>query len=494
MSLTNRNFICSRTAEAFLRDQKSHVKLLKGCVGSGKSSACIIHIYMSAMNMPRGKDGIRRSRWAITRSTYSQLKTTTIKTWQEWFPSDVFGKIKADSPMSHHIKHDDIDLEVLFMPLENEQDIERLKSLELTGCYINEVQFIEDFTIITTAIERTSRYPGKILGGGLGQHLLIMDCNPPSTNHWIYRLFEVERPESWACYNMPSALIKDSSGNWMNNPEADFIDYMENKNYWLDATVGASEEYINVSLCGKYGITEAGRAVHPEYNDQFHYTNRLIQANDQVEIGLGWDFGNTPACAVIQMFPDGQIVTLYEFWTDYMSVRDFAANIVIPQLDRLFPFWRNNYVSRHDPAGQSMNADGGTCQSILREVGIISMPADSNSSQFRRDAAKYFLTRLCGGKPGIVLTSNCPQLREGLMGKFKYDLIKSSMLQETKYYQEKPLKNMHSHICEAWEYILTYYASNIKNKDNDKSDEIVKSFSNHFNKINRLRSMVWQQQ
>ena len=209
---------------------------------------------------------------------------------------------------------------------------------------------------------------------------------------------------------------------------------------------------------GEYGVLEDGRAIHPEYNDSIHYLNNKIIAAEDVEIGLGWDFGNTPACAVVQLMPNGQLVVIDEFWTEYMSLRDFAGNIVVPQLDKKYPWWRGNYISYHDPSGTSMNEMGGNSGSILEESGVTSYPAASNKPVLRRDALKYFLTRMPGGVPSFLLSSNTQMIREGLMGKFKYKLIKSTSMSDEKGYEDKPDKNMHSHICESLEYIAMAYA------------------------------------
>lgn len=455
----NRNYIANRTTSAFLADNTSVVKMLFGCVGSGKSSACCVHIYQTAMQMPRGYDGVRRCKWAVIRKTYSQLKTTTIRTWCEWFPPSVFGEPKGDSPMTQTIKTADFELEVIFLAIENLSDIDRLKSLEVTGIYVNEAQFFGSDELLSVFRERTDRYPSGMNGGKLGRKLVIMDCNPPSSRHWIYRIFEKEKPEGFTIFKMPPALIKDSNNKWMNNPEADFIGQLGegSDNYWLDLANGASDEYISVNLCGNYGVLEDGLAVHSEYNDQLHYSRIKVTANPIVEIGLGWDFGLTPACAVGQLDINGQFIILHEFWTEHMSFRAFIENIVIPELDRMFPFWRTNYISVHDPADSKGN-EGNTNQQIMRELGISSYPADSNALAFRRDALKYFLTRLTDGKPGFLLNENCQMIREGLMGKFKYPLIQSTALSEEKRYQEKPIKNIYSHICEATEYLATKYA------------------------------------
>ncbi len=65
---------------------------IRGPVGSGKSVACCVEVFRRALMQNKGPDGIRKSRWAIIRNTNPQLRTTTIKTWLDWFPEDQWGK------------------------------------------------------------------------------------------------------------------------------------------------------------------------------------------------------------------------------------------------------------------------------------------------------------------------------------------------------------------------------------------------------------------
>lgn len=488
-----RNFKSNDTSQLFLQDDVNDVILFFGCIGSGKSSACMIKIFLLAHKIPPGYDGIRRSRWAIIRRTRPQLESTTIKTWLDWFPESVFGKVKQKSPFVHKIIMGKVEIEVLFLAVETSADVQKVKSLEVTGIFINEVQFFCDFQLILAIRDRTNRFPTSVHGGGFKRNLLLMDCNPPSTSHWIYRVFEKEKPDNWKIYKMPPALIKNNKGCWITNPNADFITQHPDPEYWLKLVPGSTEEHIKVSFCGEYGVLEDGRAVHTEYNDLLHYSSSPICANENVEIGLGWDFGNTPACIVVQLMPDGQLVVLDEFWTEYMSVREFSSNIVLPFLDRLYPFWRKNYISVHDPSGDSMTPDGGACQLILREMGIISIGAQSNAAQFRRDGLKYFLTKMSSGNPSFRLSEKCFLLREGLMGKFKYQLIRSTAFRGDPDYQEKPLKNIWSHSCEALEYICTHYASNKKTENIARSTkEIASDFFQDFQKTSKLRGAAWQ--
>ena len=61
---------------------------IRGPVGSGKSVACCVEVFRRALSRIKNDEGIRKSRWAIIRNTNPQLRTTTIKTWLDWFPEN----------------------------------------------------------------------------------------------------------------------------------------------------------------------------------------------------------------------------------------------------------------------------------------------------------------------------------------------------------------------------------------------------------------------
>jgi hypothetical protein len=62
------------------------VRGVRGPIGSGKSVGCCWEIWTRALEQRKSPDGIRRSRWLVTRNTYGELTSTTIKTWLDWFP------------------------------------------------------------------------------------------------------------------------------------------------------------------------------------------------------------------------------------------------------------------------------------------------------------------------------------------------------------------------------------------------------------------------
>ncbi len=130
------------TLSAFLID-RSPVAIIRGPWGSGTSSACCMRLWQHACEQaPSASDGIRRTRFIVTRESYPQLETTTIKTWQYWFPERLYGKFyTGKKPYLHDIRVGDIHCEVYFSGLDND-DIDDLLSLEPTAWWFNELKAV----------------------------------------------------------------------------------------------------------------------------------------------------------------------------------------------------------------------------------------------------------------------------------------------------------------------------------------------------------------
>jgi hypothetical protein len=77
------NFKASTTSTAFMRCN-ARFRVLCGPFRSGKSVTSIVEIVRRAKEQKPGKDGIRRSRWAVVRNTMPQLRDTTMKSWFDW--------------------------------------------------------------------------------------------------------------------------------------------------------------------------------------------------------------------------------------------------------------------------------------------------------------------------------------------------------------------------------------------------------------------------
>ena len=105
---------------------------IRGPVGSGKSVACSIEIFRRALMQEPDKSGKRKSRWAIIRNTNPQLRTTTIKTWLDWFPENEWGKFAWSVPYTHMITAGDLEMEVIFLALDRPEDVKKLSLIHIS--------------------------------------------------------------------------------------------------------------------------------------------------------------------------------------------------------------------------------------------------------------------------------------------------------------------------------------------------------------------------
>ncbi len=178
----NLDFSTSPTVWKFLQD-KSFVRGIMGPVGSGKSYACAAEIMLKAVSqVPSPRDGIKYSRFVVVRNSYPELRTTTIKTWQELFPENIWGPFRWSPPLTHHIKlpsRDNapgIDCEVIFLALDQPKDVRKLLSMELTGAWVNEARELPK-AVIDGLTHRVGRYPTLSDGGATPWRGIIMDTN-----------------------------------------------------------------------------------------------------------------------------------------------------------------------------------------------------------------------------------------------------------------------------------------------------------------------------
>ena len=85
---------------------------------------------------------------------------TTIAAFLETFPDspkgDGFGWMSWSPPFTYHFRYGDIEADFIFLALEKEDDVKKLRSLEVTGIYFNELQYIP-LSMFTEGLSRTGR-------------------------------------------------------------------------------------------------------------------------------------------------------------------------------------------------------------------------------------------------------------------------------------------------------------------------------------------------
>ena len=411
----------------------SFVRGVMGPVGSGKSTACCWELFRRLQEQEPGPDGIRRSRWAVVRNTYRELSDTTVKTWLDWF-DDVGDFINQD--MAHRIKFADVEAELLFRALDRPADVKKLLSLELTGAWVNEAREVPR-AVIDMLQGRVGRYPSKREGGPtwLG---VIMDTNPPDSDHWWYRLFEEVAPDGWRLFRQPSGRGADAE-NLENLPDR----------YYDRLQAGKDDEWIAVYVDGEYGFISEGRPVYPEFRDHLHVAKESIEVLDGTPVVIGIDFGLTPAAVFGQRDVRGRWRWIHELVTEDMGAVRFGELLQNEMASRFpaceFQVWG-------DPAGdQRAQTDETTPFQILRARGIKARPAPSNDFTLRRESVATPLSRLVDGEPGLLISPSCTTLRKAMGGGYCYKRVQVT---GDERFHDKPDKNQYSHVADAAQYLM----------------------------------------
>jgi hypothetical protein len=423
---------------------KAFVKGVMGPVGSGKSTGCCFELMMRAQQQRPNMRGEKRTRWAIIRNTYRELKDTTLKTWLEWFPEDVFGKFNHGD-MRHNINISNIHMEVIFRALDKPKDIAKLLSLELTGAWINEAREVPK-GILDTLTDRVRRFPPKREGGATYPGI-IMDTNPPDDDSWWYRLAEMETPNGWEFYRQPGGLTEED-GIFIENPHGENTKNLDD-HYYLVGMAGKDPDYIRVYYCGQYGFVREGKPVWGEYIDHIHCPGNIYEPNPLLPIYIGIDFGLTPAASIGQRTINGKWVIFDELVTEDMGTTNFAK-LLGQMLRAKYPDFRFDIYG--DPAGDVRSqTDEKTPFQILRKYGINAKPAYTNDFLIRRDAVGNALTLMVEGRPGFEITPQAKILRKAMNGGYCYKRMQVSGADK---FADRPDKNKYSHVAESLQYMF----------------------------------------
>ncbi len=465
----------------------SPIKIIRGPVGSGKSSVCCFDIMKVALNQePSPNDGVRYHRAAIVRNTYGQLKTTTIKTWLEYFPERECGKIIYSAPIFHHIKiPGHLDLEVYFIALDRPADVGKLLSFELSSVFFNELREAQEEVVIR-AWDRVGRYPKlnpNLQGVECTHPVLIGDTNPPDEDHWLYD-WEMNGKElldkklnkiSLKFYNQPAAVLdvtdsndkpsgvisEDNPGGIINaagrqyivNPKAENIPNLFTNFYATKLGLNSRED-IRVYYESKYGVIGSGKPVIPEYDDTRMAVDDLpVLPNAPLMVGMDIGGGTlSPAAVIGQVHPStGAILIHAEISCFEMALEDFSR-MYLQLIATRFP-GRKIDVGLGDPAGlQRDPIQAVTIFDHLKGKGIPMRGAPTNDISTRIQITRAPMLRLThDGKPGFMIDKRCVALRGALMGKWVYRRVQMAGVAR---FADKPDKGKYSHLGDALAYFM----------------------------------------
>ena len=452
------------TLKSFLKED-DFFRGIRGPVGSGKSVACCVEIFKRAIQQQKGQDGKRKSRWAVIRNTNPQLKTTTIKTWLDWFPENTFGSFAWSVPYTHRIQVADIDLEVIFLALDRPEDVKKLLSLELTGVWVNEARELPK-SIIDACTMRVGRFP-SMRDGGPSWFGVIMDTNAPDETHWWgimagevpapeYMQSEEKmllvKPDDWMFFSQQGAMRekKDENGGLLGyekNPKAENTANIQ-PDYYEKIILGKTPQWVKVYVLNEYQALMDGKPVYQTFRKESHVATSPIEPIDGIEVIVGIDFGRTPSAVFTQQLHSGRWAVFHEVIGQDMGAGRFAE-VLKREISR--NDWdKHTFKFVGDPAGNQMaQTSEQTPFMILRAAGINAQPAPSNDAIMRVEAVEGVLNRMSDGYPAMKISPSCVVLISGFEGGYQYKRT-YNMGQER--YDERPSKNRFSHIHDALQY------------------------------------------
>lgn len=453
---------------------RGKLDIIQGPIGSGTSTAGCHRIWVQAMEQEPDLDGVRRTRWIISRETYKELRETTVKTWLAWFPEDLWGPFMRSEPMVHHLRQPaagggwelrdhpsgdgtKIDCEVIFLAIPDADTAEQvLASYEITGFFKNEGQFT-DKEVVDELISRCGRYPSVMNGPGATWFGGFVDLNAPIEGHWIPYMrkdmplpadmsddekMAFDKPDDWNFYVQPPALIEkivDGRPQYFPNPKA------ENQNNLVEPYIekirGKKKEWIDRRILNKVGTSMSGKPVYPTFSEDDHVNPKDVFAVEGLPIIVGLDFGREPAAAFLQE-RNGVWTVHSELIGDNESAELFAPRVK-KHLAQHYPGFRAEFWG--DPrGGDGTQATEETAFDIYRKYGMNVLPAThDNDPELRRSTVEAVLQR----RNGFKVNHSCLSTKRGFAGGYHYRKIKGVAGQ----YSPKPVKNSYSHIIEAVE-------------------------------------------
>lgn len=422
-----------------------------GPLGSSKTNASCWKAFRVMLDQEPNANGVRKSRVAAIRNTYPDLFGTTIKDWLDMFEG--LGRFVKGGlePPTHHLSFelDDgtrVESEMVFLALDREEHVKKLRGLQLTAAWINETKEIP-FAIVSMLDLRVGRYPQDTQPTWYG---IFGDTNAPDTDHWYYKLAEEERPEGWLFLKQPGGLIrKDKDSPWQENPQAENIHNLP-KGYYLKGAQGKDEAWILVNLANEYGFVKDGKPVYPDYRDSTHC--KPFELVKELGLHIGLDFGLTPAAVIGQQMTNGQMRWRHELVTEDTGVIRFAGELK-RFLNLHFPGWPVAKITG-DPAGdqrQAGDSEERTVFQLLEANGINAVPAPTNDFTVRTEAVSAALRRMIDGEPGFLIHPDCKITRKGMQGGYMFKRVKVA---GDERFRDVPDKNRFSHPCEAGQYLM----------------------------------------
>lgn len=430
------------------------VCLMRGPVGSGKTTQNMRKPFRRAMTMPRSTiDGVRRYKVVITRPTYRNLWQTTIPSWFEVVPRALgqWAGGRGD-PVTHTIEFEDahgrIEFVAEFLAFgEGPSEIQaNMRGVQATDMLMEEADTLDPI-VFATAIGRIDRWPAKahFQGGPVSPEpyprelqsygQVNMTYNAPEEGNWILvlegdtstaseadralRQIVAEAGIRIEFFRQPGAF----------EPGAENLENLGPKYYARQIAVmraaGRGHD-IDRLVHNRIGYIREGDPVFERhFNARVHVAPEPLEPWPDVPLRVGLDQGFFGAAVIAQFRRPYQWRFLAELWFEHsMFARDFG--LALRDLLEEDPRFADLPVEGGwgDMAGEAGNAAGAeneTWNAIVAEaagISIVPQTFGANRIEPRLNAYRAALDHMQLGQPGLVIDPACRMLIRGFEAKY----------------------------------------------------------------------------
>lgn len=393
------------------------IRIVRGPIGSGKSTAMVCELLRRAAEQAPQDDGMRRTKFVITRNTYAQLKSTALATIEQLFRPIMRFKT-SDSTVQ--IRFGDIESDWILIPLDTSQNIERLLSLELTGAWASELRELDPKLITEDLFSRCGRYPSKAVGGPTW-HGLIAESNSFRMDSPWYDLLENNRPSNWDYFVQPGAR----------DAECDWRDFLVD-GYYENMIEGNSPEWVAQYVDNEYGPSLDGEAVFKNsFRKDFHVASGPLQPIPAMPLIIGCDFARWPAAVFCQIDARGRFLVFAELERENCGIETFARENIFPLLATQ-RFRSCPVFVVGDPSGAARSQIGEeSVFDALRRMGVPAYPATTNRIEPRLRSVEKYLIQQRDGKAAFLVDPECKLLIEGFQSRYRYRRKKTGEVEDT---------------------------------------------------------------
>lgn len=476
MGVHSYNFDYAPTLKRAL-NSSALVKIVQGPVESGKTFWLIMSIYLDMCTMPRCKDGIRRSRYLIVRSTQGELERGIMRSWKDIFKEEVYGEIRGQMPAIHRLKFRDVECEVEFFAFEDDsiQVLKKLRSTEYTGAACNEAQY-QSLRQLLAIRQRTGRYPPKIDCPDWDRKKRVwVDMNaPPQNDHWVlYMRGDVplpadlpsdekrkyNLPDDWEMFVQPPAVrpiygLDGEIEEFELHPEIENLPYQDESAILSMCQTGDIDD-IRRDYMNEVVAVKRGKPRYPYFRRSWHVSNGPLKPVRDVPIILGWDPGKYGALTIWQRVNEQWRCAHEVNARSDPRLQSAAAFIDKTKeiLSSFYPWYKETGVTGwSDPFGsRDTTSPEFTYWNIARQKGLeFRSPAKKDSPSLRQETGTAMIKAGHLDNPKVLLCPvGAPTLIDALDGGAVMQTIRRAGEMVA---QEKMLKNKHADIMESAEY------------------------------------------